>query len=300
MFDRVLVPLDGSELAEQVLPAVSELARAFGSEVAVVGVCGAEDREENEACILYTARKADDLGATLAGSAATLKTVVIPGSAAEQILSYAKNESVDLIIMCSHGRSGMMRWSLGSTVDKVLRKAEASLIIVRAMQSPPSGRLFSRIVVPLDGSESSVAVLPQVGQVAGRLDCEVLLVRVIEPGVRIRSIGGLDYVPFKGRDADAARAEMKMYLEDHSAGLIQAGARVGWEVREGDAAGEILALADERACTADSDVKPRPLQDAALVHGQRHVQDRAGQQPIHLAGTVVLQGVGVSRAARQE
>ncbi len=249
MFDRVMAPLDGSPLAEQVLPAVTELARAFGSEVAVVGVCGAEDRDENEACVLYTEHKESELREALAGSAATLKVVVVPGTAAEQILSYARTQKVDLIIMCSHGRSGMMRWSLGSTVDKVLRKAETALIIVRAMEPPPATHLFSRIVVPLDGSESSVAVLPQVAEVARRLDCEVLLLRVIEPGVRIRTIGGLDYVPFRERDAAAARTEMMQYLEEQAIELSRAGARVDCEVRQGDAAREILALADERGCT---------------------------------------------------
>lgn len=249
MFDRIMVPLDGSALAEQVLPAVTELARAFGSEVAVVGVCGAEDRDENEACVLYTGHEGDELRAMLSGSTATVKTIVIPGSAAEQILSYARAEAVGVIVLCSHGRSGIMRWSLGSTVDKVLRRAETALIIVRAMQTPTATHLFSRILVPLDGSESSVAVLPQVAEVACRLNSDVLLVRVIEPGVRIRTIGGLDYVPFKERDADAAGTEMMRYLNKQAGELSRAGVRVGCEVRQGDAARELLALADERGCT---------------------------------------------------
>jgi nucleotide-binding universal stress UspA family protein len=244
-----MVPLDGSALAEQVLPAVTELARAFGSEVAVVGICGAEDRDENEACVLYTGRKGDDIRGMLSGSEATVKTVVIPGSAAEQILSHARTEAVGLIVLCSHGRSGIMRWSLGSTVDKVLRKAETALIVVRAMEPPPAGHLFSRILVPLDGSESSVAVLPQVAEAARRLDSQVLLMRVIEPGVRIRTIGGLDYVPFRERDAAAVRTEMMRYLDNQAAELNRAGAMVSCEVRQGDAAKEILALADERGCT---------------------------------------------------
>jgi len=244
-----MVPLDGSALAEQVLPAVTELARAFGSEVAVVGICGAEDRDENEACVLYTGRKGDDIRGMLSGSKATVKTIVIPGSAAEQILSHARTEAVGLIVLCSHGRSGIMRWSLGSTVDKVLRKAETALIVVRAMEPPPAGHLFSRILVPLDGSESSVAVLPQVAEAARRLDSQVLLMRVIEPGVRIRTIGGLDYVPFRERDAAAVRTEMMRNLDNQAAELNRAGAMVSCEVRQGDAAKEILALADERGCT---------------------------------------------------
>lgn len=249
MFEKVVVPLDRSELAEQVLPALTDLARAFCSEVAIVGVCGADDTDENQACVLYTGRKADELKAALAGSGATLKTVVIPGTAAEQILSYARTERVDLIVMSSHGRSGIMRWSLGSTVDKVLRRAETSLIIVRVTETPAETHLFSRVVVPLNGSESSAAVLPYVQQLAARLPCEVILVSVIEPGTRIRSIGGLDYVPFKERDKDVARAAMSEYLEEMAATLAEGGVQVSCAVREGDAAKEILALADARECT---------------------------------------------------
>jgi nucleotide-binding universal stress UspA family protein len=249
MFDRLLVPLDRSRLAEQVLPTVTALATAFGSKVVLVDVCGTEDREEEQACHLYVERKAGELRASLAGSAATLTSVVIPGEAAERILSYSEAEGIDLIIMSSHGRSGLTHWSLGGTVDKVLRRAGTPLIVVRSKEPPEEGHVFKRIAVPLDGSESSAAILPVIEQLAAALPCQILLVRVIEPGKHVRTIGGLGYVPFRERDMETTMAAAREHLQKVSSGLCHTRATVCCEVRAGEAADEILGVAGERGCT---------------------------------------------------
>jgi nucleotide-binding universal stress UspA family protein len=249
MFNRVLVPLDGSKLAEQVFPTVTELTSAFGSEVVIVGVCAPEEKEEGRACRLYIDDKVKQLKGSLTGSAATLKAVVLFGKPAEQILSYAEVNKVDLIVMSSHGRSGIMPWSLGSTVNKVLKRAGVPLIIVRTKEPPEEARLFSRIVVPLDGSERSTVVLPHIKELAKILPGEVFPIQVVEPGKHIRTIGGLDYVQFKDRDINSTKATVKKYLEGVGADLALTKAKVSCEVRVGGAAREILKLADEKGCT---------------------------------------------------
>jgi len=249
MYYRVLVPLDGSKLAEQVFPAVAELASAFGSEVVIAGVCEPEEKEEGQTCRLYINDKAEQLESSLAGSAATLKTVVLFGKPAEQILRYAEVEKVDLIIMSSHGRSGIMPWSLGSTVDKVFKRVGIPLIVVRAKEPPEEARLFSRIEVPLDGSEKSTVVLPYIRELAKVLPCEVFPVQVVEAGRHVRTIGGLDYVRFGERDISSTKAAVKKYLEGVCTDLALTKAKVSCEVRVGDAAREILKFADEKGCT---------------------------------------------------
>jgi len=103
--------------------------------------------------------------------------------------------------------------------------------------------------VPLDGSESSAAILPVIEQLAVKLPCEILLVRIIEPGKHVRTIGGLGYVPFRERDMEATMAAAGEYLQRVSFGLSQTRATVCCEVRAGQAADEILAVAGERGCT---------------------------------------------------
>jgi len=249
MFERILVPLDGSRVAEQVLPAVTELAGAFGSDVAVVDVCATVGGEETRACHLYVGTKADEVRVRLGGTAASVRTAVVPGMADQEILRYAEAGKIDLIVMASHGRSGVRRWSLGSTVDRVLKHSSIPLLIVRATEPPESRRVFSRIAVPIDGSVSSTAILSFVAQLAGALTCEVILVRVVEPGRQVRTIGGLGYVPFREMDIELTKSSVREYLKKASAGLSATGADVSYEVREGAAAEEIMRLADERGCT---------------------------------------------------
>ena len=249
MFNRILVPLDGSKLAKQVFPAVAELAIAFGSEVVIVGVCDHEDKKEGQACRLYINDEAEQLKGRLSGSSSTLRTIVLFGKPAEQILSYAEVNKVDLIIMSCFGHSGIMPWSMGSTANKVLKKTGVPLIVVRSKELPEETRLFSRIVIPLDGSEKSTAVLPYIRELAKLLYCEIFLIQVVEAGTHVRTIGGMNYVRFSERDISSTKTAMKKYLEGVCTDLALTKAKVSCEVRVGDAALEILKFADEKGCT---------------------------------------------------
>jgi nucleotide-binding universal stress UspA family protein len=268
MFKKVLVPLDRSKLAEQVFPAVTQLAGAFDSEIHMVGVCEPDDNDDHEACREYMDAKAVELRTGLGNSIATIKTVTIFGTCAEQILSYAETARVDLVVMSSHGHSGINHWSLGSTVNKVLRHVHIPLLIVRTKDPPQGGSVFSRIEVPLDGSERSATVLPTVAQLAAKLPCEISLVQIIEPGMHVRTIGGLDYVPFKERDSDSAAASAKEYLRGVAADLARTGAPVTYDVRAGDAAHEIVARAAQKHSTLIAMCSYRDSRMEAWVMGR--------------------------------
>jgi len=248
VFAKLLVPLGRSTPAERVFHTVTVLAGAFGSEVVLVDACRANDSEAIQTTRLRLDEKVRELGAGLAGSSAVLESEVIVGTAPRQILNYVEAGNFDLVVMSSNGRSGMLRWSLSDTVDRVLRRIGIPLIIVRAGGSTEESRVFSRIAVPLDGSTSSSAILPLVTALAEKVSCEIIVVRVVEPGMRVRTVGGLGYVPFHELGMDLGQAAGE-YLEKVSAGLAATGARVNQEVRVGHAAQEVLALADEEGCT---------------------------------------------------
>ncbi len=249
MFAKVLVPLDRSKLAEQVFPAVTEIAEAFNSEIHLVGVCEPGNRDDHQACTEYMNRKAAELSTGRAGSPLSIKTVVTFGTSAEQILTYAGSAKVELVVMSSHGHSGINRWSLGGTVDKVLRHTHIPLLVVRTKDPPEHESIFSRIIVPLDGSERSAAVMPTVTAIASRMPCELFLFQVVEPGIHVRTIGGLDYVPFKERNDEWAAHSARTYLEGLAAPLAHSKATVSYDVGAGEAAHEILARANKRRCT---------------------------------------------------
>jgi len=252
MYERILVPLDGSKFAEQVFPPVVELARVFGSEVVLVEVCEPEESEYGQACRLYINNEAERLKKSLQGSAASVRTIVLEGKAAEQILAYAEKSDVSLVMLSSHGRSGIAPWSLGGTASKVLHRVGVPLIIVRARETPEESDkvgLFSRILVPLDSSERSAAVLPYVVELTKKLESGVTLLRVVETGKHVHTIGGLEYIPYKDRDIDKVKTSAQRYLDEVSSKFTKTKATVRSEVRVGDSAREIIRLATETGCS---------------------------------------------------
>jgi len=252
MYERILVPLDGSKFAEQVFPPVVELARVFGSEVVLVEVCEPEESEYGQACRLYINNEAERLKKSLQGSAASVRTIVLEGKAAEQILAYAEKSDVSLVMLSSHGRSGIAPWSLGGTANKVLHRVGVPLIIVRAKETPEESDkvgLFSRILVTLDGSEKSAAVLPYVVELTKKLESGVTLLRVVETGKHVHTIGGLEYIPFKDRNIDSVKTSAQRYLDEVAFQFAGTKATLKSEVRVGDSAREIIKLASEIGCS---------------------------------------------------
>ena len=141
---HILVPLDGSPVAEQILPVVTPIAEALGSklilfQVPIAHVSGwmtgewylpvqgvLETAEEDAEG--YLSAVADDL----AEQGLDVTTTTAIGSVANCIVEYAESSPVDLIAMCTHGRTGLARWALGSVADRVLRAGGTPILLVRA------------------------------------------------------------------------------------------------------------------------------------------------------------------------
>lgn len=252
MFERILVPLDGSKVAEQVFPYVIELARAFGSEVISIGVCEPEESEYGHICHVYMNNQSELLKNKLGdNTAAEVKSVVLSGRPAEEILGYAEKNDISLIIMASHGRSGIKPWSLGSTVDKVLHRVAAPLLIIRAIEPPPQSdktEVFIRILVPLDGSQAGEIVLPYITELMKKLKSEVVFLQVVASGKHVHTIGGIDYIRFNDYDIESMKERDREYLNKVRQKLEDTNLIKKCEVRVGDPAQEIVKCADEMDC----------------------------------------------------
>ena len=141
---RILVPLDGSDVAEQVLPTATTFAEKLDSElilfqIPIVHVYGWMTGEWFVPIQGVLATAEQDAQAYLSEVARRLKeqglratTATMMGSVAESIVDYAKANSVDLVAMCTHGRTGLVRWTLGSVADRVLRAGSTPILLVRA------------------------------------------------------------------------------------------------------------------------------------------------------------------------
>jgi len=197
-YQRMLVPLDGSEPAERVLVYAKELAGRLDLEVSLLYVCTKEEYQVLPMHRSYVERLAEQVktqtaavrasvGGPSKGKAVQVNGRVSVGYPAEEILRYADENKIDLILMATHGRSGMKRWVLGSVADKVLRASKLPVLLVRSGTSgetPYDRWPRRRLVVPLDGSKVAESVLPHVEALArqkGPDGSEVVLLQVSEP-----------------------------------------------------------------------------------------------------------------------
>ncbi len=138
MYQKILVPLDGSQLAEEVLSHVRELAKVLGSELILVRVALAHpipemDPVEAERQVVEEARAyLEEVEKRFKGEELHVSTAIRYGNAAQEILEHAKDKEVDLIAMSTHGRSGLGRLLMGSVAETVLRHASVPVLIIRA------------------------------------------------------------------------------------------------------------------------------------------------------------------------
>lgn len=149
MYRKIMVPLDGSQLAECVLPhiktiaggsdspeimlvqAVEPIAIPYGREM--TKVASVEQLKEFEAHNEAEAKKyLKEIAARLGKSGANVKAHVIYGKAADALTDFAARNGVDLVVIASHGRSGISRWVWGSVADRLLHSVKAPILIIRA------------------------------------------------------------------------------------------------------------------------------------------------------------------------
>ena len=179
MIRAILVPLDGSSLAERALPWAETLTRATGGSLTLLRVITDDGREGvldevAEARSYLTSIKAE---LKTKGLAASIR--VGQGRPAEAILRAARK--ADLIVMATHGRSGVNRWALGNVADKVLHGTQLPLLLVRADRGGRARRAeIRRILVPLDGSPLSKSALPLAEELARSFDASLLLCHVVQ------------------------------------------------------------------------------------------------------------------------
>ncbi len=143
MYKKILVPLDGSELAKKGLEEAERLAKFFGSEIILFQVVpflpiyGSPelvtplivDEKQKEFAEQYLAGLTEELKKRGLQATYMVKT---GQQVAVEIIDYAKESGVDLIVMCTHGRSGITRWVLGSVALKVLTRAETPILLIRS------------------------------------------------------------------------------------------------------------------------------------------------------------------------
>lgn len=224
MFDRILVPLDGSELAEKALPLAVALAQGLNSELRLVRmvpyftVLAADPLLYDEINRLSEEEALASLRSVALRLPADVKTEVVAeiGSAAEGILDQARQQQAGLIVISSHGRSGLNRWVFGSVAERVLSQSTVPAIIVNSRCATWDGTP-KRILVPLDGSQLAEQALAPAKELARALAAELHLLRVTSSAhVRLETPAMIEvFDDLEQRELNEAEA----YLRDKAQSL---------------------------------------------------------------------------------
>jgi nucleotide-binding universal stress UspA family protein len=183
MFNRILVPLDGSLLAERALPHAMQFARIFGSRIILLRVLNPISYHENPDAIdplkwqiqkaeadmymsgistrlckeleKYPMDKDSLKNEEIDDCTTRVEYSILEGKTAENIVNFAHTENIDLLVISTHGASGLSRWSLSSVTQKVINLIYLPVLIVRAYNHPTTENArvhYHRILLPIDSS----------------------------------------------------------------------------------------------------------------------------------------------------
>jgi nucleotide-binding universal stress UspA family protein len=232
-FKRLLVPLDGSELAERALPYAQIIAKTMGSEITLFTVSIASAEQLDRPMKAYLELKAKELQAQ--GIKASL--AVTYGTVPDEIVGFADKNNIDLIIISTHGYSGIKRWVLGSVARKVLYGTSIQVLLIKSKAPRVSQIKFKKLMLPLDGSTFSESPIPFIRQLTKYTDAEIYLTLVCEPPL-VPSYGDHPINPTWEKHRDEVWLEAKKqateYLKKMEVVLKKDGLKVKSQVIPGE------------------------------------------------------------------
>lgn len=203
MYRTILVPLDGSPLAEQALPLAAAVAKTANADLRLARVHKPTQHGGRE---VHAKSVADAEQTYLAGVAGRLKEVagvtpktdLLEGPVASALCAHARAVKASMMVLTTHGKGPLSRFWMGSTTDELLRHTCVPLLIYRPTAEAAKGSgaavRFRRILVPLDGSDVAEEALRPAAEIARVMDASLTFLRVVEP-VPLVAPDGLLYTP---------------------------------------------------------------------------------------------------------
>lgn len=257
---HVLVPLDGSPLAECALPWAVAVAQALGARMTLLRVLErpaiSSATSHHHDAVDWEMRRAEAqsqlsrIDRDLKARGLTLTVELTEGRPAEQIINFARAQHVDLIVLSSHGEGGLTGWALSSTALMVIARTHASLLVVPAHSAEGQrvGELrLRRVLVPLDCSPRAECVLPLATALARAHDAALILAHVVpEPEVPRRLPPSAEDLAVASQLTERNRREGERYLGGLRDRLVEQKVRVGTRlVASSRRAQAIRAMADD-------------------------------------------------------
>lgn len=273
-FGRVLVPLDGTPLAERAIPFAEAIAEATGARLVLLRVVAKGDRHSGRPALAAAGDYLEAIAGRLRGRGLLVATTVRRGERADAIVAEVRRRAIDLVVIVTHGRGLLGRGAGGSVAEWLLEHLTVPILLVRAWHDEDARRRFARggpIVVPLDGSPLAEAALTVARAFAAAFGARLVLVLVAPPAPpweRREPAGPGPALAPPGREValDYLRRVARELAADNLSSSV--------EVCSGDAAREIIAAAHRH--------------EAAVVAIATHGQGGAAQMALGSVAYTIL------------
>ncbi|MDP2957433.1 MAG: universal stress protein [Longimicrobiales bacterium] len=261
MLQSLLVPLDGSEFSERTLGVAQHLAKATGASLHLAHVhvphppdhflSNTQFHYEGLDLEEYETQHRDQELAYLAeveaklGRETPVDSALLDGHVAEEVAEYAAKVNADLVLITTHGHTGVSRMWLGSVADALVRVTNLPLLVIHPSHGshvPADALAFKHIMVPLDGSPLSATILGPASELAKASGARLTLVHVVSSS----AVLGTRIFPLLPDDITPAMEKAREYLDDRAQELRARGLSVEIHVEEHEAPGRaIAAIADK-------------------------------------------------------
>ncbi|MFD1648064.1 universal stress protein [Haloarchaeobius litoreus] len=250
MFEQILVPTDGSECATSAVGYAEDLASHYDATVHVLSVLdsrSAENAPEQEQSGSRAEAIVDEAGAEVSEADLPVERAVRSGVPYRVILEYVSDADIDIVVMGTHGRTGVERYLLGSVTEKVLRRSDVPVLTVRDTADGSVHYPYESVLIPTDGSAAAEAAADVGLDVAGRYGSRLNVVSIVDAfsmGLDVRSelmTDALEEAAEEAVDSIADRADdsvagvetavgygrpykkLRRYIEDNDVDLVVMG-----------------------------------------------------------------------------
>ncbi len=212
MENKILIPLDGTEQVSEIILYAQSITPRADTEISLLHVLPQAGAENGAAAHI------DEIMAVLTTAGWTVSSDLRMGDAVEEIVKFALLMPATLLLMSTHGRSGLEKIRQGSVTEKVLQHSPCPVFILHSTRAEPTDErddnLFKRILVPLDGTDVSASILSCVERFSRAHDSEVILF----------------HDEMDSNSPDEERAAVKLALQEHSVKLANAGLKVSLDM----------------------------------------------------------------------
>jgi nucleotide-binding universal stress UspA family protein len=248
MYDRIMVPLDGSELAEVTLWYAARLAGRLKADLTLVYVSSPDEITSPymHECYLkdVVVRVKSDADKITKDGSINVDYKMLKGDPAEEIIDYADKAKIDLIVLSTQGKSGIKRWPLGNVANKVVVATRKQVLLIRVKDKKADvyKDTLEKVLVPVDGSKQSESIARSITYMARELDLEVTLLHIWIPV--IQSYPTLASM----KREETEKKQANSYLNRLGARIKSKGVRTNVVFKETAAGGEaeeIIKLAEE-------------------------------------------------------